>query len=273
MSVGKRKRLMTWKTITTTVNGQVYMVNFCMQVAGHIVLVSALYETTRKYCSLYLCDAEPDFSVELTPQDISFEQDKVDREHDFEGLPVYKIEGFRLERTALQRKIAEKLFEYDTVLFHGSVIAVDGEGYLFTAKSGTGKSTHTRLWREMLGDRAVMVNDDKPFLRVTPDGIRVYGSPWNGKHGLGNSIDVPLKAICILERGEQNEIHRVSAKETVPILLQQSNRPQQSASLPKYLELLEQITNNTAFYRLKCNMDPEAALIAYQTMSGNVKEK
>jgi len=144
--------------------------------------------------------------------------------------------------------------------------------YLFTAKSGTGKSTHTRLWREMLGDRAVMVNDDKPFLRVMPDGIRAYGSPWNGKHGLGNNIDVPLKAICILERGEQNEIQQISANEAVSMLLQQSNRPQQSALLPKYLELLECIANKTAFYRLKCNMDPEAAQIAYQTMSGYVKE-
>ena len=182
------------------------------------------------------------------------------------------MEAFALERTALQRKIAEKLFEYDTLLFHGSVISVDKEAYLFTAKSGTGKSTHTRLWREMLGDRAVMVNDDKPFLRVTSEGSYVCGSPWNGKHGLGTNIDVPLKAICILEQSEKNAISRISASEIVPMLLQQSNRPQQPKLLPKYLELLENIANKTEFYRLKCNMEPEAALISYQTMSGCIKE-
>lgn len=248
------------------------MVKFNMQIAGRVVSVSALHRTTPKYCSLYLCDIEPDFTIEITPQDIAFEQVTADREHDIEGLPVFKIEDSHLERTALQRKIAEKLFEYDTVLFHGSVIAVDGEGYLFTARSGTGKSTHTRLWREMLGDRAVMVNDDKPFLRVMSDYIRVYGSPWNGKHGLGNNIDVPLKAICILERGEQNQIQQISANEAVSMLLQQSNRPLQPALLPKYLDILESISQKTAFYRMKCNMDPEAAQIAYQTMSGYVKE-
>lgn len=248
------------------------MERFKMRIAGRVIAVDALYIPTRMYCERYLCDSELDFSVTLTPQDIVFEQEVTDQERAIEGLPTIIMDKSLLERTALQRKIAEKLFEYDTVLFHGSVIAVDGEGYLFTAKSGTGKSTHTRLWREMLGDRAVMVNDDKPFLRVMTDYIRVYGSPWNGKHGLGNNIDVPLKAICILERGEQNEIQQISANEAVSMLLQQSNRPLQPALLPKYLDILESISQKTAFYRMKCNMDPEAAQIAYQTMSGYVKE-
>ena len=248
------------------------MEQFKIQITGRVVAVTAIYLSTRYFCKDYLCEGEPDFSVEITPEDIDFEQVFADKEHALEGLPVRKMNGQLLERTALQRKLAEKLFEYDTLLFHGSVIAVDGQAYLFTAKSGTGKSTHTRLWREMLGDRAVMVNDDKPFLRVMEDGIRVCGSPWNGKHKLGTNIDVPLKAICILERGEQNEISRISPKEAVVMLLQQSNRPQQAKLLPKYMELLDQIAHKTAFYRLKCNMDPSAAELSYRTMSGTVTE-
>lgn len=248
------------------------MEQFLIRIAEKNLMVSTQYATTRKFCSPYFIESEPDFSVAITQKDIDFELDILVRERTIEGLPVYNMVPSTLECTALQRKIAERLFEYDTVLFHGSVIAVDGEGYLFTAKSGTGKSTHTRLWREMLGERAVMVNDDKPFLKVMDDSIQVYGSPWNGKHGLGNNIDVPLKAICILERGEQNEISRISAKEAVPMLLQQSNRPQQPGLLPKYLDILESISNKTAFYRLRCNMDPDAAVISYQTMSGKVKE-
>lgn len=249
------------------------MVQFIMRAVDRVIQVSAQYRYTRRYCADYLFEGKPDFSVELTPQDIAFEQEMTDRERELEGLPPLKMEDALLESTALQRKIAEKLFEYDTLLFHGSVVAVDGNGYLFTAQSGTGKSTHTRLWREIFGERAVMVNDDKPFLRVKSDGVQVYGSPWNGKHRLGNNTDVPLKAICILERGEQNEITRISANDAVSMLFQQSNRPRQSALLPKYMELLEDITNKVAFYRLKCNMEPEAALISYQTMSGDVKEK
>ena len=249
------------------------MDQFIMKIAGRVVCVNAQYPSTREYCKAYICDGEPDFSVEITPQDIDLECKISAQERAIEGLQPYNFQAFQLERTALQRKLAEKLFEYDTLVFHGSVIAVDGEGYLFTAKSGTGKSTHTRLWREMLGDRAVMVNDDKPFLRVKSDGVSAYGSPWNGKHGLGNNVEVPLKAICILERGEQNEIRRISAKEAVVMLLQQSNRPKQPQLMLKYMELLESIAGKTAFYRLKCNMDPEAAQVSYHAMSGEEKEK
>ena len=248
------------------------MERFTIQIAGNVVAVSALYASTKEFCREYLCEFEPDFAVVISTSDIAYEQETSDRERTAEGLPVRIIEECLLECTALQRKIAEKLFKYDTLLFHGSIIAMDGEGYLFTAKSGTGKSTHTRLWREMLGDRAVMVNDDKPFLQVREDCIQVYGSPWNGKHGLGNNIDVPLKAICILERGEKNEISQISAKEAVPMLLQQSNRPQNPQLLLKYLEIIDNISNKTTFYRLKCNMQPEAAEISYQTMSGKLKE-
>ena len=249
------------------------MEQFSIRIAGLVVRVDAQYPSTREYCKEYLCEGEADFSVVITPQDIDIERKISEQERTVEGLPPRSFKEFELERTALQRKLAEKLFEYDTLVFHGSVIAVDGEGYLFTAKSGTGKSTHTRLWREMLGDRAVMVNDDKPFLRATSDGISVCGSPWNGKHGLGNNVEVPLKAICILERGQQNEIHEISAKEAVVMLLQQSNRPKQPQLMLKYMELLEGIAGKTAFYRLKCNMDPEAAQVSYCAMSGNEKEK
>ncbi len=244
------------------------MEQFLMQAAGRVVAVSALFESTRQYCSEYLCEGEPDFSVTITPQDLAFEREKAMQEDAAEGLPPRNLEDPLLERTAVQRKIAEELFAYDTILFHGSVVAVDGEGYLFTAKSGTGKSTHTRLWRELFGERAVMVNDDKPFLCVTQDGVMVYGSPWNGKHGLGCNICVPLKAICILGRGEHNVIQKVPAADAVPMLLQQSNRPMQPGLLAKYMDILDRIAQKAGFYRLACTVDRKAAIIAYEAMSG-----
>lgn len=248
------------------------MEQFTIRIAGHVVAVTSKFPYARVNCANYRCDDQSEFAVEITPQDIAFERMTAEQEREAEGLPEKLFADPALEWTALQRKIAEKLFEYDTLLFHGSVIAVDGEAYLFTAKSGTGKSTHTSLWREMLGERAVMVNDDKPFLKVLSDNILVCGSPWNGKHGLGNNIDVPLKAICILERGEDNHISRISANEAVLMLLQQSNRPQQPGLMFKYMDLVESIANKVAFYRMKCNMDIEAARISYEAMSGNAKE-
>ena len=249
------------------------MVEFTIRIAGRVVAVSALFESTRKFCAGYICDEKPDFAVTITEQDIAFEREKAAKEDAIEGVPIRNLGDAQLEETAVQRKITEELFAFDTLLFHGSVIAVDGEAYLFTAKSGTGKSTHTRLWRELLGDRAVMVNDDKPFLQLTEDGVNVYGSPWNGKHKLGSNICVPLKAICILERGEQNEIKEIPASEAVYMMLQQTNRPMRAKWMPKYMELLDKLSEKLTFYRLLCTIDPQAAALAYEAMSGKRLEK
>ena len=249
------------------------MTEFKIKVADRIAAVRALYPSTRDCCRDYLCDAEPDFAVEISVTDIAFEREKSAQEDRLEGIPVRKFTDAYLETIAVQRKITESLFAYDTLLFHGSVVAVDGEGYLFTAKSGTGKSTHTRLWREVFGERAVMINDDKPFLQMTENGVLACGSPWNGKHGLGNNLCVPLKAVCILERGEENRIRQISAKQALPMLVQQSNRPLSGKWMPKYLEMLDKLAGSVAFYCLGCNMEPQAALVSYQAMSGRGKDE
>jgi len=244
------------------------MIEFVIGIAGCAVRICAMFENTRSFCAEYLCDQEADFVLEISAEDILFEQQRSVRTDVLEGKPMRNFSDAYLETLAVQRKLAEKLFEYDTLLFHGSSIAVDCEGYLFTAKSGTGKSTHTRLWREMLVERAVMINDDKPFLGIHENGVKVYGSPWNGKHGLGNNICVPLKAICILERGAENEISPISAAQALPMLMQQSHRPGNKSNFPKYMELLDRLAGGVAFYRLKCNMEPSAAAVSFEGMSG-----
>ena len=243
------------------------MIDFSIKLAGKIVAVSSLFPSSKGFCSGYLCDAKPDFSISISTEDIAFERKKSIQEARYEGRPEQEYKDTYLETTAIQRKITEGLFEHNILLFHGSVVAVDGQGYLFTAKSGTGKSTHTRFWRETFGDRAVMVNDDKPFLRLTETGVLVYGSPWNGKHGLGNNICVPLKAICILERGEANQIRPITGQEAAMMLFQQSNRPLNPRKMPIYMDLIDQLSKKTAFYRMQCNLDPDAARIAYEEMS------
>ena len=242
------------------------MIQFTIKLANLTICVSALYESTKTYCDKYLCEGNPDFSVEITPSDIEFERIKFIKNNEKEGIAVRKFSDSYLEIIAVQRKITEALFSYDTVLFHGSVVAVDGVAYMFTAKSGTGKSTHTRLWREMFGERAIMVNDDKPFVSIENDEVIVHGSPWNGKHKLGENISVPLRAICILERGETNKISPISASEAIFTLIQQSSRPKQPDLMHKYMELLDGIASRVKFYRLSCNMEPDAALTAYRGM-------
>lgn len=239
----------------------------CCKIAGKVIKISSLYEEVHSLCSEYATTEAPDFSVSISPEDISFEREKSAREDRLEGHDIRHFSDAYLETLAVYRKIAAKLLDDDILLFHGSAIAVDGVGYLFTAKSGTGKSTHTRLWREMLGERAVMVNDDKPLLRISDGGVTVYGTPWDGKHRLSTNIAVPLKAICILERGEQNRIAPITKREALPMLLQQSYRPNDAAAMTKTVTLADRLGDSVALYRLQCNMEPQAAEISYKAMS------
>lgn len=244
------------------------MTEFTIRLAGKVIAVAANYPSTREFCRAYLWEGVPEFTVTVTPEDIESERQKSIKEDELEGIVPRKFSDTYLETLAVYRKIARWMLQHDTILFHGSAIGLDGEGYLFTAKSGTGKSTHTRLWREQFGGRTVMVNDDKPLLRITDHGVRVCGTPWNGKHKLGANTDLPLKAICILQRGTENQIREIAPREAFPMLLQQSYRSKDRAAMELLLKLLEMLMRQVRFYELQCNMEPQAAVISSAAMSG-----
>lgn len=244
------------------------MARFHIEIAGRVVEVTSLFESTRDYCRRYLTDKAPDFSVAVAPEDLVFEQQEADEEARAEGLRFRTFSDPYLERAAIQRKIAEALFCHGVLVFHGSTVAVDGEGFLFTAKTGTGKSTHTRFWRETFGSRAVMVNDDKPFLQITETEILACGSPWSGKHGLDTNVTVPLKGICILERGTENRISPADPEKALPTLLHQSSRPLNPALVPHYLGLVDILAHRVPLWHMTCNLDPQAAVVAWEAMAG-----
>ena len=236
------------------------------RIADRTIEIDSLHSMIHRQCEEYLEEGMPDFIVKIDQKDVDFEKDKSAREDAFEECATQIYSDDYLETLAVYRQISEKMPEYDTMLFHGSVIAVDGTAYLFTAKSGTGKSTHTRLWRKLLGDKAVMVNDDKPLIRVTDTEAIVYGKPWDGKHHLINNMSAPLKAICILERAKDNSIREITKHEALPMLIQQSYRPADPSAMAKTLLLIDRL--NVKFYRLSCNMDISAAELSYNTLKG-----
>ena len=236
------------------------------QLAERSIEIRSLYPEIHRLCRDYRTDRPADFGVQITAADIDSEREKAAREAGIDGQPERQFTDAYLETLAVYRKIAERLPQYDTFLFHGSALAVDGRGYLFTAASGVGKSTHVRLWREMLGARAVMVNDDKPLLRMTATGPLVYGTPWDGKHRLSNNIAVPLQAVCLLERAAENTIRPLDRAMAYPMLVQQAYRPVDPTALGQTLTLLDRLTAAVPLWRLGCNMEREAAEIAYAAM-------
>ncbi len=236
------------------------------KIADKVILIDSIYPDVHNYCKDYQYDGKPDFAVSIVQQDIEYEKEKSAKEDEIENKPVRHFSDSYLEELAVYRKIAEKMIDYETVLFHGSVIAVDNEAYLFTAKSGTGKSTHSRLWRQLLGEKAVMVNDDKPLIHIENDQAFVFGTPYNGKHRLGNNICVKLKAISVLERANENSVLPLTKEAIFPMLLQQCFRPSDPEKVIRTLNLLNHLANSVKLYKLRCNMDIEAAKTAYNYM-------
>ena len=242
------------------------MAQFLMNIAGYTGQVESIFESTRDYCRKYLAEENADFSVTVTREDLTFEQEALRQEALEEGIKVRKFTDPFLDRTAIQRKYAEFLFDREVLMTHGSTVAVDGKAYLFTASCGTGKSTHTRLWRQVFGDRARMVNDDKPFLKLTDAGVLACGAPWSGKHGLDTNITVPLKGICILERGAENRIHRISPEEALPRLLHETYCPAGQEAV--FEALVTRLADTVPLWRMTCTKDPQAAQVAFDAMSG-----
>ena len=242
------------------------MAEFRMKIAGAVARVESLFESTPHYFKDYLTDENPAFSISVQPHHLRFEQEELDREAAEEGFRFRTFTDPFLERAAIQRAFAEFLFDRDVLLLHGSAVAVDGGGYLFMARSGTGKSTHTRLWREAFGSRAVMINDDKPFVALSADGVTIFGSPWSGKHGLDSNIAVPLAGICILERGGEDRIRPLAPADALPMLRKQAHCPLAEEKQEKLNSLVEFLGAKVPLWHLECTKNPSAAQVAYEAM-------
>lgn len=218
------------------------------------------YEYSLNLCKNYLYNgsSEPECVISIDEADILVEK----------GKDVNSSPDFYLESLALLRKVNEFILENKNgFMCHSSALAVDGKAYLFTAKSGTGKSTHASLYRKVLGDRVTMINDDKPIIREIDGVFYVYGSPWNGKHNLDNNIKAPVKAICEITRGKENSIISISPFEMLMVLFNQTVRPDDEQNKDKYLAILDRLLKSVKLFRLKCNMETSAANVSFNAMS------
>ena len=242
------------------------MAVFNMKIAGAVGCVTSLFDSTPQYFRAYLTAEKAEFSVAVRRSDLRFEQAELDKEAEEEGFRFRIFTDPFLERAAIQRAFAEFLFDRGTLLLHGSAVALDGRGYLFMARSGTGKSTHTRLWREVFGDRAVMINDDKPFVALTGEGAVIFGSPWSGKHGLDSNIAVPLAGICCLERGSGDNIRPLSPADALPMLRKQAYCPLDGAKREKFLKLTAALAEKVPLWHMECTKNESAATVAFEAM-------
>ena len=240
---------------------------FTVELAGIPIEIRCSHEENRTFLQDYLTEKAPLFTVEPSDADLEqmwcgFEQIAL-----AEGRkPVKHTESY-LENNAIHSLIAEGLTAYDVLLMHGSALCMDGEAYLFTAPSGTGKSTHARYWREVYGERVWMVNDDKPLLRFLDGQILVYGTPWNGMHSLSRNASAPLKAVVALSRDETNWIRPLTPADAFGVVFKQAFSSRDPAVMRRILEMEKKLLGSAKFYEMGCNQSPESSRMAYEGMN------
>lgn len=160
---------------------------------------------------------------------------------------------------------AREMLAFDGLYLHSSAIILDGKAYLFSAPSGTGKSTHTEKWIRLFGAR--YLNDDKPALRLVNGVWMAYGTPWSGKHDLSENIGVPLGGITVLRRGEENSIEPMEPARALPYLMSQSIYQLPREHMEKQLDLMDRLLRDVPVWMLFCRNDDEAARVSYAAMT------
>ena len=245
---------------------------FQICVAGRVIEIDAVYEDV---CSLF----EPYIIEQYFPK-----PDIIIRTHfeDLKNIQAMTHQGSTLkngseqvvffdlkkhEFISIYQKLAEAIPAFDTFLMHGSVIATGNWAYMFTAASGVGKTTRTRLWLDEYSD-SYIINGDKPYIKITETEALACGTPWCGKEGWNTNIMLPLRACFLLERAEsnnQNYIKEVSFGEAFTTLYQQSYHPVDRDSMRKTLHLLKKLEGKVHFYKFRSAPTTEAIRLAYET--------
>jgi hypothetical protein len=149
-----------------------------------------------------------------------------------------------------------------TVLFHAAVVSCQDRAYMFLGKSGTGKSTHARLWLRYISGTE-LVNDDNPVVRCLADGsVVVYGSPWSGKTPCYRNLDVPVGAIVDLHQAKKNVIKQQSLPEAyASIYVSFSGYRFVKSMADGYHATNAKIVTSVPCYSLDCLPNPEAAFL------------
>lgn len=213
-------------------------------------------------CREYLTDELPLFSVEAD------EEHKEELRKFFLGSSQVFSDAY-LESVAVHEKVCGAVLDYDAAVFHAALISFDGQGVAFAAPSGTGKTTHIRLWKKLFSDRVEIINGDKPLFTLRDGMFFASGMPWCGKENWGCNKTVPLKAVCFIERAEQNSISPLTEnREIMSRLFLQLVMPEEQRLMVKYLEFANKMINTVPFFLLRCNIDIGAARVAHDNIFG-----
>ena len=229
-------------------------------IGGFCVELIPKYPTLMRQAEPYRVTEERPADFSVMPEESFLREQKGKYPEASPDMLEYVFTGSLFARAALR---------HEAIVLHASAVVLDGAAYLFSAASGTGKTTHTQMWLSHFGaERAFILNDDMPLIRRFPDGFRACGTPFAGSTGWSRNACVKLAGICFLERAAGNSIRRISAFEGVPLFLGQTPRARDAELLELQLATLDRLFREAPVYRMGCCMSPEAVLCAYEAMKG-----
>ncbi len=235
-----------------------------LRLADINVCVNHRHGLITEFCRDYVIPpCTPDITVTLTEADClptSDEEAKKDDAGYFEFL-------------SLCRHLCTLMAPFDVCLLHAAVIEADDVGIGFFAPSGTGKSTHIRLWRELYGKSIDIVNGDKPFVRKKGDRFFVYGSPWCGKERWQRNVCVPLFALCRLTRGKEDTCIPLERDTASLYLLNQIYFPKKAEATLAVMAQVDALINTVPLYNITCTPTKHAAEVVHDTLFKDTKQK
>lgn len=230
---------------------------FTIKIAGLNISIINKYDFVKNICKDYIVDVD-DVDFQVSVSDLEF---KTERQNSDSSLS----DGY-IESICIYRSIAKQLPYHNAFVLHCAAVEYDGKAFCFAAKSGTGKTTHIRLWRKLLGDKVTPINGDKPIVRIINNEIYVFGTPWSGKEMFNTNTFAPLKAVCFLSQSNTNSISPLNKHQALTLLLNHIFVSDKAETNEITLQLLSPFINKTSFWALKCNISEEAAKLSFDTM-------
>ncbi len=229
-------------------------------IAGLKVSMELLGERTVRQAEPYLCDfeGEPDMTVALSIEHI----ERINKQY-----PTLSFDD--MEYVLTGSRFYFQFIRFGGFMLHSSCVVSDGKAYMFSANPGTGKSTHTALWLKYLGDKAYILNDDKPAIRLENGEFYAYGTPWSGKTDQNVNEKVPIGGVAFIERSKNCFIENMDTSEMFKNIYWQTVKPRIEANLDMLIEVCEKFITEIPIYRFGCDISEKAFKTSYEKLTGN----